>query len=229
MSNAMRKWAAISVSVTVITAIALVTRTGMPMAQNPNDLQIISPATGTLVTPGSVLAVLVANNSGFALTSVAIIAEDPIGFTGLGVSGSRSAFELAVAIPSDINSGAYQLTAAASTATNAPLSSPPIAVDVERPDMPLSLQAEPTGIDFRFAGEQIPLIVTAAFADGTFADVTRSSLVTYKSDDEAVAVVDEEGLVAAMGPGSNGTTTVTVTYGSQAVAVPVSVPQTVRR
>jgi hypothetical protein len=100
------------------------------------------------------------------------------------------------------------------------LDSQNIYIRVERPDSPLKLAAEPSRITFEAVGEQIPLQITATFSDNHVVDVTASSIAIRTSSNVAVATVDTHGLVTAVGPGS---AQLTLQYGSQSVAVPISV------
>jgi uncharacterized protein YjdB len=62
--------------------------------------------------------------------------------------------------------------------------------------------------------------VIGTFPDGSTADLTQSTLTTYRSDATGVATVDEYGRVSAVGPGS---TKITITNNDRTVVVPVTV------
>jgi hypothetical protein len=101
--------------------------------------------------------------------------------------------------------------------------SEPVSIDVESTDTPLSLTVDPPAIPFGSAGEQIPLMVTATFADGVSLDVSESSSLEYTSSDSTVAKVNDSGVVAAVGLGTTGAAAIKISYGPLSVFVPVSV------
>ncbi len=69
------------------------------------------------------------------------------------------------------------------------------------------------------AGDRQPLVVRALYSNGRTEDVT--SWAKYSATDEAVATVDEHGMVKVVGPGEGA---VTVWFASQIVSARVSVP-----
>lgn len=88
-----------------------------------------------------------------------------------------------------------------------------LVVDV---DVPQSLTANPAKVAIQ-AGDVKQVTVTAAFPDGTSQDVTQK--VTWTSSAPAVATV-RQGLVTGV---STGAATITATYGTRTINIPVSI------
>jgi hypothetical protein len=65
----------------------------------------------------------------------------------------------------------------------------------------VTLEVEPKEIVFAQAGQSVRLRAVATWSDGTREDVT--PLCRFRSNDEAIAGVDETGLVTAVGPGGS--------------------------
>src|SRR6185503_6627183 len=103
-------------------------------------------------------------------------------------------------IPSQIACRRYSVTAFGVTASGSE-SFARIEIDVERPDLPRSVEPETREIVFGAEGEQGRIDLSASFGDGSVFDVTRSSKVTYTSSDPAVATVDVHGMVTAVAEG----------------------------
>jgi hypothetical protein len=121
--------------------------------------------------------------------------------------------------------GALALTAVGIDAAGSPVFSQPVVIRDEPSKPVTALSVSPTQIAFSFAGEQLPLIVTGSFEDGSMADVTQFSQIRYASGDTNIVQAATAGLLTAVGPG---TTKVTASYGSQNAVVAVSVPNTIR-
>ena len=82
-----------------------------------------------------------------------------------------------------------------------------------------ALEVEPREIVFRKAGETARLKVVARWSDGTREDVT--SLSRFRTNDEAIASVDETGLITAVGKGG---TAVVAFYDNGVTPVQVILP-----
>lgn len=67
--------------------------------------------------------------------------------------------------------------------------------------------------------DTLPVVVRAAYSDGTVADVTK--LAKFLSSEEQVAAVNEDGRVTVMGPGEAG---VSVLYGTRVATLTVTSP-----
>ncbi|WP_254508513.1 DUF1549 and DUF1553 domain-containing protein [Anatilimnocola floriformis] len=83
----------------------------------------------------------------------------------------------------------------------------------------LGLIVEPREIVFRKKGEQARLRVIAEWTDGSQEDVT--SLCRFRSNDESLAEIDENGVVTALGPGD---TAVVAFYDNGVTPIPVLLP-----
>lgn len=177
-------------------------------AQNPAaSIEITSPANGAVVAPGESLTVVVATPASFA-RGVAVIGAGGMGFGGPSL---HPPFRFTLTVPAGARPGPYRITALGSDAPGSISASASVTVDVERPDAPTALSAQPAEIQFESVGERTPIKVTGAFSDGTTTDLTNSSRVHYSASDPGVAKVDSNGMVAAVSAGS---ATVTAAYGS---------------
>ena len=194
-------------------------------AQSPSPLQIIGPLDGTVVTAGQVVVVDVSAGPSVNVSKgVSLIGTGAIGFSTADFS-SLSTF--ALAIPAAIDPGPYAITAVALDFSNNLINSQSITLSVERSEVPIQLQVEPTAIRFPFAGEQLGLTVQAQLTGGSIADITRSTQTTYASADNLVATVSGDGLITAVGQGSTDRTTITVEYRGLMATVSVSVPHNI--
>jgi hypothetical protein len=185
-------------------------------------LQITSPTAGTVVNPGQTMTVAVTSPASASFSQVAVIGEDPIGFSSIATSVPA---QFSFTIPTDIACRTYMLTAVGTTASGQSAESATILIDVERPDLPTSLSALLPGITFEAQGEQSPAVILATFSDGSVLDVTESSNVAYSSSNTSIAMVDAAGTVTGVAAGS-ASVRATYTQGTQSVqvAIPVTVP-----
>jgi hypothetical protein len=131
-------------------------------------------------------------------------------------------YQFTIQVPNTIASGKYGLTASGITASHQVVDSDPIAIDIERLDSPLQLTTQLSALFMEYPGDGGDLTVYGHFADGSTVDLTYSSLLTYSSDTRAVATVDTNGLVTAIGPGHGN---IVITYRGKSIRVPVSVPR----
>jgi hypothetical protein len=171
-------------------------------------LQVTLPTNGTIVNPGQTVTVSVTSPAGASFSGVFIIGEKPIGFSDPLASVPA---QFSIAIPPAIDAGPYMLTAMAATSSGQSAQSAPVLIDVERPDMPTGLSAQTPGnqVTLEALGQQFPIILFAAFSDGSVLAVTQSSYVTYSSSDTSIATVDSNGMITGI---SAGTATITATY-----------------
>lgn len=182
-------------------------------------LRIISPADGTVVSPGGSLAVTVeVNPPTGAFQSVFVAVFEPIGYSKQILSAPPYRFTLQ--IPSRTRPDKYPVTAVGFTGRDQVVMSDPIDILVERTDLPVRLRVSPTGGYDLLLDEKGYLEVTGEFADGTKTNLAHSSHVKYVSSAPAVATVDSLGGVTPVAPGS---ARVTVNYGDFKVEVPVTV------
>jgi hypothetical protein len=186
-----------------------------------SSVQITSPASGTLVTPGQTVTVNVSAVGTFQ--AVLLFAQDPFPDGG-GLTAPP--FQFSIAVPSNIAPGPYSLTATGVIAPGQVIDSPPITIDVENTAQVLAVQSNLGTLLFQFVGQQIPLTVSATFTGGGPAQtVSRSSLIQYFSNNTTVVSVSSGGIATAIGPGN---TTITITYGGKSANVSVSVPASTR-
>lgn len=173
----------------------------------PATLQIDSPTSGTILNPGQTITVSVSSPAGASFSQVAVIGQDPIPTSNLQNSVPA---QFSITIPTEIDAGSYTLTATGTTTPGQMGDSVPISVDIERPDMPtaLSAQTPASQLTLEALGQRFPIILFAAFSDGSILAVTQSSYVTYSSSNTAIATVDNNGMVTAV---SAGTATITAT------------------
>jgi hypothetical protein len=83
----------------------------------------------------------------------------------------------------------------------------------------VGLTIEPRELVFAKQGEKVPLKIIAEWTDGTREDVT--PLCRFRSNDESLAAIDENGIVTALGPGD---TAVVAFYDNGVLPVPVLLP-----
>jgi len=176
------------------------------------SLQITSPANGADVQLGQTLTVIVAVSGTFV--GMTVWATDPLPSAG-GVSAPP--YQFSIAVPSNIPLGTYYLTAWGVTGPGESVSSPQVAINIVGSGVP-TLTAQPSTLNFRFVGDQVPLQISARFATGSPVDATLSSGTTYMSNSTSVATANSQGIVTATGVGS---TSILV---SGTLLVPVTVP-----
>lgn len=186
-----------------------------PLSQ-AQTLQITSPADGTMVSPGQKLKVTVAESPSGAFRYVGVLGENPI---GSGQAAKAPPYELLIQIPVRINPRRYGLTAAGIITPGHPIFSTPVAIDVERPDAPVRLDAEPTQL-WLGIGVEGRIRVIGRFSDDPDIDLTQSTLTEYSSSALDVATVDKYGRVTGVGFGS---AKITITNRGTSVVVPITV------
>ena len=165
-------------------------------------LRIDSPADGTVVSPGETISVSVSSSNGASLSNVALLGENDLGDLGKHVLASSLPAHLSVTIPRDISCRRYALTAVATKAATELVESDSIELDVERPDMPVSLsELNLSSLIDQFQGETNRLEMLATFADGSVVDVSESSKLSFHSTDTRIVTVDDTGNTMAMATG----------------------------
>jgi len=182
-----------------------------------SQLQIVSPANGTVVNAGGALTVTI-NAPPSMFQSVSVVGDGPFALsTGL----TAPPYQYLYPIPVDFALGRYRFKAAGVTAFGETVYSDPIEVDIERPDDARKLQSE---IQSLALGDHMDasLLIWGIFRDASKIDVTRSQRTTYTSDRPAVAVVSSEGGVSGVAAGK---ARITVKYGDKIIVVPVVITQ----
>jgi hypothetical protein len=192
-------------------------------------LRIVSPASTLVVRPGQTVTVSVSADS--AVQKLVLIGQHPIGMARLAADGTAGMvaqgqgeahpLQFLLSIPTAIKPGTYRVTAVGRTSAGS-VESNALAIDVERPDQPTRIWAEPSTIQFTHVGDQIPLRVLGAFSDGSQAELTHSSNTTFASSDPRVASITADGMVTAVGEGR---TSILVRSPSADYSIPVRVQE----
>lgn len=186
------------------------------LARASPTVTITSPDDGAVVEPGQTIVVRVDATPG-VFRFVQLIAQAPLRYDQ---ALNAPPYEFQLHVPSDIASGVCALTAVGSIQSGVRVYSRAIHLDVERSDSPKRLKSALSTLGFDYVGDDGSLIVTGVFPDGSSADLTRSRLTKYTSDNPSVATVDARGVVTAVGPGH---AKVTIQNGDQTLVVPVAV------
>jgi len=179
----------------------------------PVVLQIASPASGTIVSPGQSLSVSVTSPSNTSFTDVDIVGQSPLPPVNEAMSVPA---EFSLDIPLNIASRKYAIRAMGLTASNQNVESDAIWIDIERPDMPVSIAAATDSLEFIAPGQELPINLLGTFADGPELYITESSHVTYTSSDTNIVTVASDGIVTAGAPGY---AVVTATYANNGQAI----------
>src|SRR5882724_1915741 len=192
-------------SLSPILLIALLSTTSIAQSQSPPQLEITSPANNAIVPSGQPLSVTVTSPTKSEFSFVAAVGPEPFGFSApIKSLPAHFTFE----IPARTSSGFRTLSVMGLTVSEQRADGPSIEVDIERLDMPLSLEVDSSTLYFGDPGERIPLRVLATFADRSVVDVKESTYLTLESLDPSVASIDR-GSVVSVAPGL---TYVCVTY-----------------
>lgn len=212
-------------------AAMLVLITGLITASSAQEslLHILTPASSVVARPGQAVTITVSANS--AVLNLALIGQNPLGMARLASDGTVGfvahgqgeghPLQFLLTIPNAIQPGTYRVTAVGRTSDGV-VESNALALDVERPDEPTRIWAEPSIIQFTHLGDQIPLRVLGAFADGSQAELTRSSNTTFASADRRIVSTTAGGMVTAV---AEGRSSVLVRTPSADYSVPVRVQE----
>jgi hypothetical protein len=181
-------------------------------------LQISSPASGTVVSPGGGITVTVTPQQGVTLAGAQLIGDSPM--ASLPLTAPPWVFSLQVPLFRDMCP--HQLGAIGATNSGALATSPMIVLDVERPDAPVGLTTfnGQDALQIINVGDQTPLEIVGAFGDGANLFLSRSTNAMYASANPGVVTISAIGIITAVAPGS---TQVTVTYMTQTLIIPVTV------
>jgi len=199
----------------------------VPSFAQESMLHILSPASGVVVRPGQTVTITVSADA--AVEKLVLTGQHPLGMAQLASGGAAGRvaqsqehpLQFLLTIPTAIQPGIYRVTAVGRTADGT-VESNALALDVERPDQPSRVWAEPSIIQFAHLGDQIPLRVLAAFADGSQAELTRSHNTAFTSADPRVASITPGGMVTAV---KEGTTSILVRTPSADYSIPVRVQE----
>ena len=141
-------------------------------------VQIASPASGALFNPGQTIPVTV-NADPSAFQTVVVAGQFPIGVSQILTAPP---YQFQLQIPSYIEPGPYSLTALGVTQAGNVIGSAPITIAIERPDSPQQLEPSLSTLSFNYIVDDVALCVHGTFSDGSRADLTRSTLTTWASD-----------------------------------------------
>lgn len=180
-------------------------------------LRIIEPAADSVVAPGQAVTVVVEALPAGSLPDIMLVGEDPLPST---LAVTRPPYRFSIVVPRDISPRRYGITARGAVLPGQIVFSDPFTIDVERPDMPVKLKAEPTVLFFTYLGDEIPLGLDGTFANGEEVSLRESSYTHCSSDNPSVAAVSGSRFVKATGKGK---ANITVTYRGKSVVVPVTV------
>lgn len=185
------------------------------------DLQIVSPAEGTVIAPGQTFTVIVSVAPGSSFTELGVVGDLDIGFSDVKTAPP---YEFSFFVQK-FKAGKAKLTAVAKTSSGSAVFSQSVTINVETPANLLSMKTSHRRITLYYVGEQSPITVTGSFDNGATLDITRSMRTTYTSNDATMATVSSKGIVTAVGPGPVGipeiSTEIIVRYGDKSVVVPV--------
>jgi hypothetical protein len=189
-----------------------------------NSLHITSAADGTVIYPGQTISVTITSDDP-NVVGVALIGEDPFGIIGPLQTHLPAVFT--VTVPKVIRFKSYSLTAMASTTTpGRTVQSDPLTIDVERPELPLSLSSSLRSVEVTELSDGMPLSLKAKFRDGKSMDVSDSSPVTYTSSNPGSFTISADGELL---PGAPGRGIATATYTLNGTEVSLHIPITISR
>lgn len=194
--------------------IAILNFLGLVCFAQSQLLQITSPPGQTTVFPGQTVVITVAADP--SVTEIGIVGQNPLGFS----QNTVGPLQFTLTIPQNIPFDGYQVSASGIAATGEDVVSNPITLFVAPPFGFNKMHSEPSVLRFRSPGEIMPLKIVAQLFNGNTADVTHARGTFYFSRNNAVATVDNRGVVTAVAPGS---TFITVFSSSAQLSVNVKV------
>lgn len=189
------------------------------LTQQKPDLKITNPSAGTIFAPGQTVTVNVAASGG-PFTSVGILSP-PTTINGLAVL-TAPPYQFSFTIPAQARRGSATISVVGVTASDMALAT--VSIDIERPDSPQSIATDHSTLELAI-GNQMTVLVTGTYGDGSIVDLSHSTQTTYKSQNPGIATVTTEGFVTAIAPGS---TTIVVHRREHQAVVRVNVVRDVR-
>lgn len=175
---------------------------GSATAQQTTGLEITSPAAGSQFSPGDVVTVVVSSPAGLNLRSLFVSGE----WAALPVTLPAT---VTLPVPTTQRLGVGYIDATGVTTDDQIVEARPVRIAVERPDVPIGLTVEGSGLYFKNPGYDLPVRLKATFADGAVLDVTESTRVSYTSSNQLVAIANNGNRVSAVGAGK---ATITASY-----------------
>jgi hypothetical protein len=186
----------------------------------PPNLMISAPLSGAIVNSGTTLEVSVAGSGKY--TRIGLVSEKPIGSKDIQ---NRVPARFSILVPRDAVPHVYHLSAVGVTLDERTVWSAPTSIDVERPDLPASLTAEPPALFLESFEVNTQIAVVGTYTDGTALDVSQSSYVTFSTSNPDIVSVRRGGVVIAGRPGR---ATLYANYALGARMMHLIVPVTVR-
>jgi hypothetical protein len=190
------------------------------VAQQGPVLQISSPPSGIVISPGQIVPVTVSSPTPSIFTKILLTGQGPLGFH----TATSLPAQFSVTVPPNLAPGKYNLVASGITTSGTEANSAAIIIDVERSDIPTKIATMPAQLIFETQGETLPLDIAGTFSDGSYLHLAASSYVAFSSSNSGVVTVDTTGTATAIATGS---ATVTATYTLGQESMLVSVPVTV--
>jgi hypothetical protein len=188
---------------------------GAAILQAQDQLEIVSPGNGQLVSAGSQLTVTI-NASAARLQKVSLTGDGPFSHSAVF---SAPPYRFSYLIPANQPAGRYGMKAEGITESGAPVRSQTIEVDIECADKPKKLQSEWQTLSVA-ERDTAKLLIWGVFADGSRVDLTRSSQMTYSSDRADVAAISGDGVISGSVAGK---ARITAKYADKSLVVPVVV------
>src|SRR5579872_6875000 len=193
-------------------SIACIASTHLACAQTP-AIKIVSPPDGTVVAPGQTVTMEVKVNPMAGITTVSVGGPEELPIVGLAFSPP---YRFTFTIPEDMPLQRHIFTAGGDTEEDGEIADDSITLDVEKPNAITSLKTNLHTIYIVQPNEPHTLEVMGTFDDGSKANLTESTRITYTSDNPEVATVNSVGEITSVGPGR---ATITASAGSVSAVV----------
>src|SRR5579872_982164 len=193
--------------------VGMVLLLGTMLAAQTPLLKIVSPPDGTVVAPGQTVTMEVKVNPMAGITTVSVGGPEELPIVGLAFSPP---YRFTFTIPEDMPLQRHIFTAGGDTEEDGEIADDSITLDVEKPNAITSLKTNLHTIYMVQPNEPHTLEVMGTFDDGSKANLTESTRITYTSDNPEVATVNSVGEITSVGPGR---ATITVSAGSVSAVV----------
>lgn len=162
-------------------------------------VRITSPSDGFLAAPGDRIGVDLQTQGEPIFHFLALLGPLPI--VGQDLVGAPP-YHFVLEIPLKTDPGVQKLKVLARLKGLEHLvTSNSVEVDIELPDSPEHIRVSPTNLNLWIGGQQ-DLVVIGAFKDGRDIDISKSTRLTFKSEDPNIAAVSRNGKVVGVSAGS---------------------------
>src|SRR5271166_1561848 len=159
------------------------------------ELRIISPAKGASVTAGQELTIDISTaKDGIAMILV-MLGGMPI--EAKHVSGPPP-YRFSVRVPPAARLGMSELIVMGREVGG----SYPVVVDVERAEAPQSIRVSPASLNLHYIGDRDQIQVMGSYTGEGEVDISKSTRLTYESENPGIASVNGEGTVTGVSGGS---------------------------